>query len=269
MTPARAVIATLACVGIALVADLSSAAVETPEGAGLRIASEADRRGEGFGDHTAELRMILTNRHGDVAERLLRISTLEVDEPGQGDKTLVVFDTPRDIKGTALLTFSKVLEPDDQWLFLPALKRVKRISSARKSGPFMGSEFAFEDMAPPEVGKFDYRFLRDEACGEFRCFVIERTPRYRYSGYRRQIVWLDHGHYRIFRVEFYDRRDALLKTLIASDYRIYNGKYWRAHDLLMENHQTGKKTRLLWSAFQFAVGLTERDFTRGSLTRSR
>lgn len=242
---------------------------ETPEEAGLRIAREADRRDLGFGDSVAELRMILMNKRGDVSERKLSIRTLEIDEPGLGDKTLVVFDSPRDVKGTALLTHSRVLEPDDQWLFLPALKRVKRISSANKSGPFVGSEFAFEDMASPEVAKFSYRHLRDEPCGRLECFVLERRPLYRHSGYVRQIVWLDHEAYRIFKVEFYDRRDALLKTLHAADYRRYNDKFWRAHDLVMENHRTGKKTRLIWSAFEFGTGLTASDFTRSSLRRSR
>ena len=245
------------------------AAAETTEEAGLRIATEADRRNQGFGDQVADLRMILMNRHGDVSERALRISTLEITEPGLGDRTLVVFSTPRDVKGTALLTHSRVLDPDDQWLYLPALKRVKRISSRNKAGPFVGSEFAYEDMASQEVGKFSYRLLREETCGTVICFVVERLPRYRHSGYTKQITWIDSAEYRLIKVEFYDRRDALLKTLRAGAYRIYEGKYWRAHDLIMQNHQSGKQTRLLWGAFLFGTGLGPGDFTTNSLRRSR
>lgn len=106
---------------------------------GFEIAARADRTDLGFGDSEVELRMILRNAAGQESSRALRITTLEKPNESVGDKSLVVFDTPRDIEGTALLSHAKILDPDDQWLYLPALKRVKRISSANKSGPFVGS----------------------------------------------------------------------------------------------------------------------------------
>jgi hypothetical protein len=155
--------------------------------------------------------MTLTNRKGETSTRQIRIRTLEV--PGDGDKSMSIFDEPADVKGTAMLTYSHGLEPDDQWLYLPAIKRVKRISSRNKSGPFMGSEFAFEDIGSQEVEKYSYQWLRDEACGEWQCHVLERTPAYEFSGYSRQIVWLDTQAYRMLKVEFYDRKNELLKVL--------------------------------------------------------
>jgi len=83
------------------------------------------------------------------------------------------------------------LTPDDQWLYLPALKRLKRISSRKKSGPFMGSEFAYEDMSSQEVEKYRYKWLRDETVEGRDAYVVERRPTYEYSGYTRQIVWID------------------------------------------------------------------------------
>ena len=117
------------------------ATAETPEEKGLAIAQEADRRDTGFDDFTANLLMVLRNRHGQESVRKIRIRTLEVE--GDGDKGLSLFDNPRDVKGTAFLTFSHKVGDDDQWLYLPALKRVKRISARNKSGSFMGSEFAY------------------------------------------------------------------------------------------------------------------------------
>ena len=111
---------------------------------GLAIAREADSRDDGFGDFAADMIMILKNRHGQESAREMRVRTLEVN--GDGDKSLSIFDTPRDIKGTAFLNFTHRTGDDDQWLYLPALKRVKRISSRNKSGSFMGSEFAYEDI---------------------------------------------------------------------------------------------------------------------------
>ncbi|HKG90607.1 MAG TPA: outer membrane lipoprotein-sorting protein, partial [Gemmatimonadaceae bacterium] len=109
---------------------------------GLAIAREADRRDNGWRSSVVEVRMTLTNAHGQTSERQMRSATFEV--PGDGDRTLVVFDQPADVKGSAVLTYSHGAGPDDQWLYLPAVTRVKRIASSNKAGPFMGSEFAFE-----------------------------------------------------------------------------------------------------------------------------
>jgi outer membrane lipoprotein-sorting protein len=242
---------------------------ETPEEKGRAIAEELDRRDLGFGDSAAELKMLLANRQGETSTRELRIQTLEVPERELGDKSLIIFDHPRDIEGTAFLSFTKILEPDDQWLYLPALKRVKRISSANKSGPFVGSEFAYEDMLSQEVDKYDYRWLRDEPCGELVCFVVERYPLYENSGYTRQVTWIDQQEYRVQKVDFYDRKDALLKTLTFSGYRQYLGQYWRADDWYMENHQTGKTTRLTFENWEFRAGLDDNDFDPNRLERLR
>ena len=89
------------------------------------------------------------------------------------------------------------------------------------------------------------------------------------SGYTRQEVWIDKAEYRPQQVVYYDRKNAKLKTLRFSDYHQYLGKYWRAHVMDMENHQTGKSTRLTWSDYEFQTGLTERDFNRNNLDRVR
>jgi outer membrane lipoprotein-sorting protein len=240
----------------------------TPEEKGLEIAREADRRDTGFGDFTANMRMILRNKHGEESTRLLRIRTLEVVE--DGDKSLTIFDNPRDVKGTAFLTFSHKIGDDDQWLYLPALKRVKRISARNKSGSFMGSEFAYEDISSQEVEKYTYKWLRDETYDGQECFVFERYPvDKKNSGYIRQVVWLDKAEYRVLKIDFFDRKDSLLKTFTASDYNQYLDKHWRAHKMNMMNHQNGKLTELLWSDFEFRVGLEDKDFDKNSLKRVR
>jgi hypothetical protein len=133
----------------------------------------------------------------------------------------------------------------------------------------MGSEFAYEDISSQEVEKYTYKYLRDEPCGELTCFVVERYPVDKYSGYSRQVAWIDQQEYRPQKIVFYDRKNTELKTLTYSGYRQYLDKYWRADEMFMENHQTGKSTRLIWSDYQFQTGLTERDFDRNSLKRAR
>lgn len=245
------------------------ALAEDPVHQGNAIAGQWDRRDRGFGDTRAYMSMELENRRGEKSVRKLRTDTFEMPGDDVGDKTMVVFEQPRDIKGTAFLSFAKILDPDDQWLYLPALKRVKRISSKNKSGPFVGSEFAYEDLSGGELKKYTYKWLRDEPCGDLQCFVVEQIPVYENSGYTRMVVWYDKAEYRQRKIDFYDRKNSLLKTLTYGDFRQYLGKYWRPLDMFMVNHQTGKKTRLKFDKIEFRTGLTEKDFSKNSLKRAR
>ncbi len=240
---------------------------ETSEEKGLAIAIEADNRDIGWTDQRADMKMILKNRQGDESTRIIKIRTLEVK--GDGDKSLLVFNSPKDVKGTAFLSHTHALKPDDQWLYLPALKRVKRISSANKSGPFVGSEYAFEDLASQEVEKYKYKWLRDEALEGRDTFVIERYPQYKHSGYTRQIVWIDKEMYQPLQVIYFDRKNAELKTLKFIDYKQYLDQYWRPGKMEMSNHQTGKSTTLTWENYQHKTGLSDRDFDRNTLKRAR
>ena len=246
---------------------LAASAAADPEAAGLAIAQEARERKLGFGNFTARQTMVLRNKHGQESRRELRVKVLEVE--GDGDKSMFVFDQPRDVEGTALLIYAHKEAADEQWLYLPALKRVKRISSANRSGSFMGSEFAYEDMSAQEVEKFTYRYLRDEPCGELTCAVSERFPVDKRSGYLRQVVWQDRDALRVRKVEYYDRKDAHLKTLDARNYQLYLDKYWHADEMHMVNHVTGKSTVLIWDDYQFGTDLDAGDFTQTGLRRVR
>lgn len=239
----------------------------TPAEQGLAIAQEMDRRDTGFKDLRADLTMTLRNRQGDQTSRRLRTHTLEVN--GDGDKSLIIFDSPADVKGTSFLSYTHATRPDDQWLYLPALKRVKRIASSNKSGPFIGSEFAYEDLTSQEVDKYSYKFLRDDMLDGHATLVMERFPAYEHSGYARQVVWVDKEMYQPLKLEFYDRKNSLLKTLKFNDYKKYLDRYWRPGEMHMENHQTGKTTLLKWENYQFRNGYTDRDFDQNSLKRAQ
>jgi outer membrane lipoprotein-sorting protein len=244
-----------------------NALAETAQEKGLAIAVEADKRDTGWKDEQADLTMILRNRQGQTSERAIRTKSMEVAH--DGDKSLSIFDSPRDVQGTAFLSHTHPTKPDDQWLYLPALKRVKRIASNNKSGPFMGSEFAYEDISSQEVEKYKYKWLRDETYDGKDTFVVERTPTYEHSGYTKQITWIDKKMYQPLKIEFYDRKDALLKTLTYHDYKQYLGKYWRAGRMEMVNHQTNKSTTLIWKNYKFDNGFFNRDFDQSSLKRAR
>jgi outer membrane lipoprotein-sorting protein len=246
-------------------------AAQTPEEKGIAVARESEDRDSGWDNHIANVRMVLRNRHNQERERLFRFRTHEVVNSGRkvdGDKILIIFDTPLDVKGTALLTFSHKQGDDDQWLYLPAVKRVKRISARNKSGSFVGSEFSYEDIASEELEKYTYKWIRDEDYSGKSCFVVERYPMNKWnSGYARQVVWYDKAEYRIQKIDFYDRKNNLLKTLTYHGYQQYIGRFWRQHEMKMINHQNGKSTELEWTDFKFHVGLKNSDFSRHSLRR--
>lgn len=244
-----------------------SFALSAEEQKGLDISVEAKKRDLGWEDSTADMLMLLRNKQGQESTREIKMKSLEV--LNDGDKSLTIFNKPRDVKGTAFLSFSHPVEADDQWLFLPALKRVKRISSRNKSGPFMGSEFAFEDLSSFEVEKYTYKYLGVDELNGVTNFKVEQYPVDENSGYTRRIVWIDTKEYLVHKIDFYDRKDSPLKTLTFSGYKQYLAKHWRADTQEMINHQNGKSTELKWSDYNFKTGLSDSDFNRNSLKRAR
>ena len=133
----------------------------------------------------------------------------------------------------------------------------------------MGSEFAFEDLSSFEVAKYSYVLLREEQLDGMDCFVLELTPQYEHSGYKRLVSWIDKAEYRIIKSDFYDRKDSLLKTLTFGGYQQYLEKFWRPATMSMVNHQNGKSTELVYSNYVFQSGLTDADFNKNKLKRAR
>lgn len=238
---------------------------QTPEEKGLELAKKVDLQDRGFGDSMNEITMVLRDQHGNERLRHMRNRTMEVTD--DGDKSIIIFDNPGDVKGTAFLSFTHKVGTDDQWLFLPALKRIKKISSSNKAGAFMNSEFAFEDIASQEVEKYTYRYLREDELDGIQCFVNQSDPVDPKSGYSKLEVWIDQQRLIPLRVDFYDRGGNRKKTLNLSDYRQYLDKFWRAGTWTMVNHQTGKSTELRMTNWQFRNGFADEDFNKNSLSR--
>jgi outer membrane lipoprotein-sorting protein len=229
---------------------------------GLDIAQAADRANQGFGSERATLSMDLVNAHGDVSKRKVAIETLE--GTSDGDRSRVIFEWPPDVKGTKLLTWTHKQREDDQWLYLPAIKRTRRISGSNKTGSFMGSELAYEDLASAEVERFGYRYIDEPTLNGRATFHIERTPRDPNSGYSREVVWLDKEYQNPLRIDFYDRKQALLKTATFAGYRRFD-RFWRPASITFENLQTKKKTILTFDNRQLGVKLAPQTFDSARL----
>ena len=133
----------------------------------------------------------------------------------------------------------------------------------------MGSEFAFEDISSQEVDKYTYEYLGDDELDGIKVFKIESKPAYKHSGYTRLISWIDQERLVPVKIEYFDRKNAALKTLVFSEYEQYKDKFWRAGNMEMTNLQTKKSTILRFSDYAFQTGLTDKDFTSSALKRFR
>ena len=238
---------------------------------GEEVAKEVEKARRGFLDSKSELVMTLINASGAKSLREMTNKMLEKpkDSKTEGDKSIIVFLSPADVKGTGLLTYERLDREDDQWLYLPALRRIKRIASKNKSGSFMGSEFAYEDISAQSIEKYTYGdAVVEETVNGIACYKYERYPKSKYSGYTKQVVWADKKNFITIKTDYYDRKRELLKTAIFTDYQKTKG-VWRIGKIHMKNHQNKKETILEWLEDDIQTGLKERDFTKRMLSRQR
>jgi hypothetical protein len=213
---------------------------------GRQIAEHADLFDRGWFDEVSQGQMTLFDAGGDSVQRTFTRMVLEDAE--SGDKIITRFMSPAEIKGVAALTHEKPADSDDSWLYLPANKRVRRISGANKTASFQGTEFTYEDLSNLEIVEYDWRFL-DESELEVRgekipVYRVEARPTYKDTGYSRLVVYYHRTEWRRERIEYYDKANRLLKTQTGSDWNQLHGRFWRANATGMENHQTGKVTEL-------------------------
>ena len=214
-------------------------------------------------DETEQVTMTLVNMQGKKKVRSLTIMTK--DFGNDLSKMLIRFTAPENINGAALLISENERRSDDQWLYLPALKKVKKIAAGDRSQSFMGSEFAYEDLYPEVASDYNYTLVRSEACGGYECYVIEAVPasprKIAETGYSKRIVWVREDIFFKIKTEFYDKKGTLLKTETDEDLtQIAAGKY-RMNKIIMLNNSTGDSTNLESKSREIDKGIPASKFT--------
>ena len=213
---------------------------------GAQVADHADVYDRGWVDEVTRGRMTLFDAGGDSVERTF--SRMVLEDADVGDKIIVRFLTPAEIKGVAALTHERSGDSDDNWLYLPANKAVRRISGANKTASFQGTEFTYEDLSNLEVAEYDWRFMDEvdlERGGDsVPVYRVEARPNYKDTGYSRIVVHYHTETFRRERIDYYDKAGQHLKTLDSTEWEAHHGRFWRANLLEMVNHQTGKRTVL-------------------------
>lgn len=153
------------------------------------------------------------------------------------EKTLTAFLNPNDIKGTALLNWKNEGRSDDQWLFLPALRKMQRIASSGKRKYFMGTDFTYSDLEGENLSNWNYECVATVKCKKKKCYKIEATPKSKdlinETGYSKRVLWVRRKIYSTVKVDFYDKKGKLLKTLENSKLKKYAKKLWRAKKSVM------------------------------------
>lgn len=205
----------------------------------------------GVPNSVSDVQMTIRTGSGRTVKQAMRQFVLEVR--GDGNRTINVFNKPADVNGVSVLTHSALTGNDKQWLFLPTVGRVKRISSSNRSGAFVGSEFAFEDLSSFEVQKYNYQSAANETLNGKSVIAIKYTPKYSGSGYTALKTFVDPKIMQPIRTDFFNRRGEHFKTLTLSNYKAYNGKRgWRPHKLDMKNLKTGARTTISFSTLRDA-----------------
>jgi len=222
---------------------------------GSVIMTKVDNRPNGD-DRTMTMNMTLINKRGKTRER----SVLSYSKDyGKDSKALIYFKKPADVKGTGFLSweYNDPNKDDDRWLYLPALKKVRRISGSSKNDYFMGTDFTYDDLGNRSVDEDNHTLLREEEINGTVCWVIESKPKNKDDMYSKVIRWIRQDAIMSVKVEFYDKQDNLLKILTVSDIRKHD-EFWTGFKMEMENIQEKHKTILEITEMYYNPGLKDK-----------
>ena len=169
-------------------------------------------------------RMVITAKNGGTTERV--IDQYSKDGANGYGRAVIVFQSPATVKGTRFLTMDNASGKSDQWIFLPALGKVRRIASSESSGSFMGTDFSYDDMSlmDRDTAKDTHTILREETLNGAACYVIESAPKDSDFQYAKMITWIDKANSRTYKRELYNKRGAVEKLMELSGYKDVQGR---------------------------------------------
>jgi len=216
-------------------------------------------------DSKNEMLMTLIDKRGNKRER--KLLSYAKNYPDGSKKALIIFEAPADVKGTSFLVWSNEKKDDQQWLYLPALQRVRQVTSSSKGDSFMGSEFSFYDMGTRNLDKNTYKLLKEEAVDGQACYVIESIPN-EAEFYGKVVTWIRKENFVPAKMQFYDTKGAFLKEGTMTKIISIKGINTPTH-IEMKNAQNGRATILDLSNIQYDSGLSDDIFTQRYMQRGR
>jgi len=238
--------------------------VAQPAPDGLQVIENVYNRPTGK-DQQGLLTMTLINSRGD--ERVRELKQFIKDYNGS-EKKIMFFTAPADVRNTSFMNWSydEAGRDDDQWIYLPALRKVKRISSDSKSDYFMGSDFTYDDLGDRHPHEDNHKILREETLAGEQCYVVESVPKQKDYMYSRTVSWVIKDKWIGLKKEFYDEDGDHLKTLRVKKYESIAG-YWIVLRSTMHNVQKDHTTDMHINNVQLDKGLDDNAFSERMMKR--
>jgi outer membrane lipoprotein-sorting protein len=214
-------------------------------------------------DSKVDMLMILANDKGEKRERSM--SAMVKRYGNNKTKSIVFFNSPADVKGTSFLVWTDEKKEDKQWLYLPALQRVRQIAASGKGESFMGTELTFFDMGSHNIDDYSYTLLKDENVGNEPCYMIQAIPK-KVEFYSKIIIWIRKDNFIPAKADFYDPKEGYLKQGIFADVKNIKGINTPTH-IEIHNVQNNRATIIDLSNIQYDEGLGDDLFTERYMTR--
>jgi hypothetical protein len=217
-------------------------------------------------------KMSIFDEKGQVRERELASAT-KLFDGGKTEKRVFRFLSPADVQGTGILIFDYESKADDMWIFLPALRKTRRILSSQGAQSFMGSEFSYSDLNIPALDDFTYTVGKDEPCSGDTCYVVDVLPKSKETaandGYSKKTYWVSKSKFVVMRGLYYAQDGKLLKELVTRDVKLLDAKNKRYRTLRMEmiNKQNGRRSVIESSKMTFAPNTKDEYFTTTYIER--
>ncbi|MFA5570989.1 MAG: outer membrane lipoprotein-sorting protein [Sphaerochaetaceae bacterium] len=214
-----------------------------------------------------DIRLSLIEANGEVRER--RIQTLALTDNGL-TSTITVFLSPASVKNTRFLTRERSDGGDDQWIFLPALGRVKRISATEGGGSFMGSDFTYADMASTtyDTTEADHTLLGEERVNNRDAYKISSVP-HKTTSYLKTVIWVDKERFLPLRVEFYEKDPNKATKVLTTEEMSYESGRWITKTVLMTTLATNHSTKVEILQSKYDIPMNSGYFTTSFLETGR
>jgi outer membrane lipoprotein-sorting protein len=213
-------------------------------------------------------RMVISAKNGSTTERV-------IDQYGKDDaegksRAVIVFQQPAGVKGTRFLTMEKTAGDNDQWIYLPSLKKVRRIASSEGGSSFMGTDMSYADMSitSRDVDEDTHTLLREERLEGAECYVIQSVPKDVDYQYAKVISWIDKATRVNYKSEAYDKRGALVKTLVSSNFRDVQG-FLTPQQLKVTTVAAGTSTTVFTDIIKYNDNIPDSVFTTRFLETGR
>jgi hypothetical protein len=223
-------------------------------------------------DARSEITMTLVSEGGARRERST-ISLSKLLPNGVDRQRIIRFLAPAEVKGTATLLVEHADADDDIWIYLPALRKVRRLVANNKKDSFVGTDFSYGDIIGHHVEDWTYQLVGHETVDDHDTYVLEATPKSdavrETSGYGKRKSWIRADNFVAIKATYWDGGGALLKEFEAADVRPIEPKTgkWQAFRLTMQNRQTGHRTELVFTKLEVGVGLRDEEFSERYLDK--